>query len=696
MTLRAIILAFLGAAVICGVTYFNDSVLYQTMFVGNHMPMSVFGGLLPLVLVVNPLLRRLFPGTRRSWLQPFSAKELFVLVALILPACSIPYSSMMRLMPRALMLPHHYAKTDSSWKLLGKDPNTMIPATTLLPKRALADPDYDDGNALLGFVQGSQTSPGAAHIRFRDVPWPAWRDALGLWLPMFMLLWLALTGLALVFHKQWADNEHLPYPVVQFAKSLMPDANGAVNAMFRTKLFWIAFGVVFVIHINNYLYVYNSEYLLEFKRNISFAPLSRLFPTFMRGGGWNLLYLRLYFTVIAIAFLIPSDVSLSIGIGPFVFTFIAGLLAQYGLPVRAGTELSPRIYHGMVLGGFIGLFCVMFYTGRHYYLNALRQALLPGGGRRGEVTSGSIWGMRLFLVTFTAMVINLVVLGLDWPLALLYTGILIILFVVLGRIIAETGAFHLSPGIYPCVLIVAFMGEQALGLTALGILFFLTTVFILDPRECFMPFMVNALELSSQGGIKHSRLLPVVGAVMLVGLCISVPLTLYFSYDRGVNWRDGFASSSVPRFAVAGVLAARTRLLAQDTLEQANSVRGFDRLALMKPNRRFVVAFAMTFAGVLFFTACRLRFARWPLHPVLFCLWPNYAGYMLAASFLLGGLLKILVTRYGGAKSVQQLRPFMFGMIAADMLAGLVIILSGFIYYWLTGMPPKNYWVLPA
>jgi hypothetical protein len=29
-------------------------------------------------------------------------------------------------------------------------------------------------------------------------------------------------------------------------------------------------------------------------------------------------------------------------------------------------------------------------------------------------------------------------------------------------------------------------------------------------------------------------------------------------------------------------------------------------------------------------------------------------------------------------------------------LAGLVIIISGFVYYWLTGMPPKNYWVLPG
>jgi hypothetical protein len=695
MSSRAIFLAFVAAAIICGVTYFNDSVLYQTMLVGNHMPMSVFGALLPLVLLVNPLLRRCFPQNSCSWLRPFSAKELFVLLALILPMCSIPYSSMMRLLPRALMLPHHYAKTDSSWKLPGNDDNAFVPATTLLPKRALADPDYDNGNALLGFVQGSQTSSGAAHIHFRDVPWPAWRDALGLWLPMFMLLWLALSGLALVFHKQWAENEHLPYPVVQFAKSLMPEADGSVNAMFRNKLFWIAFGLVFAIHLNNYLYVYNSEYLIEFKRTISFAPLSRLFPTFMRGGGWSLVYLRLYFTVVAIAFLIPSDVSLSIGVGPFVFTYIAGVLAQYGLPVSAGAELSPRIYHGMVLGGFIGLFCVMFYTGRHYYLGALKQALCLGR-RDEEISSGSVWGLRLFLLAFAVMVGNLVLLGLDWQLALLYTGILIILFVVLGRIIAETGAFHLSPGIYPCVLIVAFMGEQALGLTALGILFFLTTVFILDPRESFMPFMINALALSTEGGVKHGRLLPVVGAVMLFGLCIAVPVTLYFSYDRGVNWRDGFASSSVPRFAVSGVLAARTRMLAQDTLTRANEVRGFERLALAKPSQRFVVAFAMTFAGVLLFTACRLRFARWPLHPVLFCLWPRYAGYMLAASFLLGGLLKIAVTRYGGAKSVQRLRPFMFGMIAADMLAGLVIIISGFIYYWLTGTPPKNYWVLPG
>lgn len=694
MTLRAIVMGFLGAGIICAVTYFNDSVLYQTMFVGNHMPMSVFGGLLPLVLLLNPLLRRCFPGARNVWLQPFSAKELFLIIALVLPACSIPYSSMMRLMPRALMLPHHYAKTDSSWKILGPDGQSLIPATTLLPKRALANPDYNDGNALLGFVQGTQSEPGAAHIRFRDVPWLAWRDALGLWLPMFVLLWLALTGLALVCHKQWADNEHLPYPVVQFAKSLMPDANGAVNAIFRNKMFWIAFGIVFAIHINNYLYVYNSDYLLEFKRTISFTPLAKLFPTFLRGDGWNLLYLRLYFTAIAIAFLIPSDVSFSIGIGPFFFAYLAGVLAQYGLPVNEGTELSPRIYHGLVLGGFMGFFCVMAYTGRYYYYHSLRRALLLGG--RSEVTPGSVWGMRLFLVTFTAMIINLVVLGLDWQLALLYTAILIILFVVLGRIIAETGMFHLSPGIYPCVLIVAFMGEQALGLTALGILFFLTTVFILDPRESFMPFMVNALEMSSQGGLKQSRVLPITAGVMLLGLCVAVPLTLYFSYDRGVNWRDSFASSSVPRYAVSGVLAARTRLLAQDTLTQAESVRGFDRFALMKPNRRFVVAFAATFVCVLLFTAGRLRFAGWPLHPVLFCLWPRYAGYMMASSFLLGGLLKIMVTRYGGAKCVQQLRPLMFGMIAADMLAGLVIILSGFIYFWLTGMPPKNYWVLPG
>jgi hypothetical protein len=59
MTIRAVILGLVIAAFICGVTFFNDMVMRGTFFVGNYMPISVYGGLLIFVLVLNPLLSKI-------------------------------------------------------------------------------------------------------------------------------------------------------------------------------------------------------------------------------------------------------------------------------------------------------------------------------------------------------------------------------------------------------------------------------------------------------------------------------------------------------------------------------------------------------------------------------------------------------------------------------------------------------------
>jgi len=694
MTLRALILAFAAVAFICGFTYFNDAILFHSMFVGNHMPMSVFGCLFLFLITVNPILRRLSRGRPTSLLQPFSARELCLILAIVLPTCCIPYSSMMRILPNAIMLPHHYAKTNTSWKMQdSKDSQAFTPATSLLPKRMLADSEYDDGNALLAMVQGMPIEPGQKHVSPADIPWGAWKDTLALWIPLFLLLWLALGGIAVACHHQWANNELLPYPIVQFARTIMPEADGAVSQVLRNKWFWLSCIFVYVIHLNNYFYLYYPEYLIPFRRFISLWPISKLIPTFMRGGGWSLVSIRLYFTAIGIAFLIPVDVSMAVGIGPFVFIYIAGVLANFGMPMHAGYVFSGRISSGLIAGGVLAFFATLLYTGRHYYLNALKGALRLGSGR--DVPAAAVWGVRCFLLAATAFVVSLTVLGLDWQLALLYTGVAIALFTVLGRIMAEAGAFYLAPGVYPCALIVAILGEQALGPTTLAIMFFLTTIFLLDTRECFMPFMVNALHFSASARLRFSRVLPLMAIAIIVGLCIAVPTTLYLNYDRGANWRDAFATSSVPRYAINSIVAARQRLQAQGTLAASESCKGFQRFAAIKPNKRFLIAFGATFAATILFSVARLRFASWPIHPVLFCLWPGYGGYTMAWSFLIGGTIKIIANHYGGGKFVQKLKPLMIGLIAGDMLAGLTIIASGAIYYAITGTPPKGYWVLP-
>jgi hypothetical protein len=59
----------------------------------GHLPSTIYGPLALLVLLVNPLLRRI----RASW--AFRPKEIAVVVAMVLVACSIPNSGLMRYFP---------------------------------------------------------------------------------------------------------------------------------------------------------------------------------------------------------------------------------------------------------------------------------------------------------------------------------------------------------------------------------------------------------------------------------------------------------------------------------------------------------------------------------------------------------------------------------------------------------------------
>ena len=69
----------IGASFLAAAAYHNDMVLRSTFLIGNHFPIGVFGPLILLLFLVNPVLRRLRPRWR---LRP---SELAVALALSLP-----------------------------------------------------------------------------------------------------------------------------------------------------------------------------------------------------------------------------------------------------------------------------------------------------------------------------------------------------------------------------------------------------------------------------------------------------------------------------------------------------------------------------------------------------------------------------------------------------------------------------------
>jgi len=262
------------------------------------------------------------------------------------------------------------------------------------------------------------------------------------------------------------------------------------------------------------------------------------------------------------------------------------------------------------------------------------------------------------------------------------------------RIIAETGLFFIAPYLYPCVLIYSIFGGRAIGPQSLMIMFMLTCAFLIDPRETLMPYVVNGIKLVDDCKGKTGRTAILCVLAIILGLCVATPLTLYFQYDRGVNWNDGWASKMVPKFSAEEIVRVRQRLMAQDVLEESEAVSGWARFAAPTPDRRSMIAFLAGLGGVLVFALGRLRFARWPLHPVVFLAWGDWAGYQTAWPFLIGCGLKLATTKYGGIAAYQRIKPLMFGLIAGDMLSGLGITIFGLIYHIVTGELPTPYRVL--
>ncbi|OGV83464.1 MAG: hypothetical protein A3K19_10000 [Lentisphaerae bacterium RIFOXYB12_FULL_65_16] len=677
MTLRAILLGFMGAATVCGVSFFNDRILRQTYLVGNNMPVSVYGALILFVVLINPRLKK----------HALKGAELAVIMTLTLAACCIPGSGLLRTFTSSLILPNHYSKTNPGWR------QQQIVET--LPQRLMPDLSKNEEEVLGGFVQG--LSEGGGHISPAQVPWSAWVTPILIWIPLILTLWIGLIALSVLIHKQWSEHEHLPYPVTTFANFLLPEEGDAVTPLFRNRLFWIGAMAVLFLYMNNYAYCWFPKYLIEIPTRFSFAPLGQFFPTITKGGGWGLFSPSFYFVVIGMCFFIPSDLALTFGLGPWLWALVAGLFVNYGINLNNVLEgsyyytgLKPRSF--ILFGANIGLFAALLYSGRHYYLQVFRRAI----GLKGsdEADAASAWSCRAFLGLMVLFTVQLCLIGLDWQLAVMYTAVLVIFYVVMTRIIAESGLFHLQSNIFPCVMIWGFLGAQVLGPKTLLLMQVISMVLVIDPRESLMPFMANSLKLIElqRQSIGKAGLL-CVGAV-LIGIIVGLPVTLYIQYDQGNAIWESWAEQAVPTMQFDNAIAVKRKLDAQGMLEQSEQVTGWARFRHMSPNGPCMWSVVAGCALVLLFTACRLRFPWWPLHPLLFVTWCTTHIAAFAGSFLMGWFLKVVVLKYGGNATYNRLRPLVLGVMAGEILAAVIPSIVGAIYYFVTGQQPKPFFVL--
>jgi len=810
MTFRAVCIGALLGLALAGLTYFNDHVIRQTFLIGNHLPASVFGVGVLLLLAVNPLLRLL----GQAW--TFKPAELALIFAMGLAVCGWPSSNLLRVYSQLVAVPADAKPLKSNWSatnvfayIPGTPPilaegyvtdwptlNRKLhhapqpdapPALQRLYDRlpplarqaiehaddpdeiqaddrrqiisglneVLHDPSYYDADELadvqldgraaqiaalpndqrtvhdtvtlnravleaaVGNVfapppagQGvllinGQTDPTVTEPLFGgvesdqiqwpdDVPWNAWWPTHRLWLGTALFVGLATLCMILIVHPQWTQREQLIYPTVQFVRDITaPSQRGFFPAIFHSRVFWIGLGLAAVVHAANGLHAW-YETVPEIPRHLDLNPLRRLLPTMAQVPTSHFFFRPvIYFAVVGFGFLINARVAMSVGLSNFAFLLLGSVMLGFGEPLGNGRFNVEDEGTAMRFGAYVGITAMILYLGRRHYLNVAAASV--GLKRLDETPAYTIWAARFLVITTAAAVYLLTRYGgLDVMMSTLLVLSVLMIGLVLSRINAETGLFYAQPDFVPAVIFAGLFGIQGMGPTSMIVLTMGSMILAADPREAVGPYLANGLAMTQRVGQTPPRraAMPILG-MLVIGLIVATVVTMTIQYNFGMRTNDGWAMW-LPQGTLDKAAGAVDDLAARDQLTEATGIEGLQRLTNAQPN-----AWTVTWIGVglTLVAACsflRLRFANWPLHPILFLVWGTYPANNFAFSFFLAAVIKFAIQKLGGERLVRSVKPMMIGLIAGDLIMVLVWAVVGFAHFSLHGTVPPSIRIFPG
>lgn len=453
-------------------------------------------------------------------------------------------------------------------------------------------------------------------------------------------------------------------------------------------------GLIFGLHLLNGSAAW-FEQLPSFPRTLDFSPLMQLFPNARRVWGSGAIFdVGIVPAAIAFAFFLNTKVGFSLGITNFVWLAFGAMLIGNGVPLD-NSFLGAKKANLLRFGAYLGLALIIFYTGRRYYLNVLSSSL--GFKRERGTPVYAVWSMRVLLaVTFVAVwVLTQAGLPLAWSLL----GVLLVYltFVVMSRLVCEAGIFFLQAFWMPVGVVVALAGFEAIGPTAYIILAMISIMLVGDPRTTLMPYLNTGLRMAERKAhAAPGKFMPVLAVMVIGGFLVAGAVTLGFQYRNGFNQQDNWAQRSMPTQPFDNLARHTLELSSQDRLSEVTEKVHRTGFGNFRPAEGAVMWTLAGLALVLAFGVARLRLPWWPLHPLIFLVWGTYPIGLFGGAFLIGWAIKAGIIKTMGAEGYHKTKPFMIGMIAGDLMAALVWMLIGVVYYLYTGQPPQRYAVFPG
>ena len=692
MTKRALFISALAVLAICSLGFINDHVLrLERTNNGHQLPIIIIGALFLVAVILNPLLGKL----KRRWM--FSPSELALFFIITSSASGIPGRALMEQFTQIVTLPHHWVQLNPGWK--------KREVIEWFPKGTLVTPEPHDV-VINGFITGCEpTADKPAGLwpwlrtEWERVPWRQWIPPLVTWAPFMVLTTIAMAAMALIVHRQWSDYEHLQYPIAEFTGALIEQDKGLLyNHTLRNPMFLTGLLTCFIIRVNNGLYQWFPDYVVPVNMWHSLYPFASRWPFLYRIPSVDsILSYRIFPLATAIAFFLPSDISLSLGVTQLTWCVFSAFLVSYGVDLFCDYDIGGYVAWTRA-GAYIAFTLMLIYSGRHYYWNLTRAAFwnfrLPR--KMQSLEPHAVQSVRLLLLSTIGLCALSMRMGLSWPIAVGNVILMLMTFLIVARISAETGLFFIQPGWQPFGILMVLFGSYAITPKGIFIATLICAVCCIDQAQALMPYITNGLKLgdrtkTSLTGMTHSTVW-----LYLVGIVVCVAVGIIASYDAGTRTEyPEWSYYRLPTLAIRASEPPYLKLQASGLLEKSEKLTTWQQIRAMRPEPLFCWAAGVGLVGVFLLNYLRLHVRWWALHPLIFLVWCTTPLHFFTHPFFLGWLIKKLSLRFGGNKLVLKLRPMAIGIIAGDILGALLFMIVGVVYFIIVRQPPKSYSFFP-
>lgn len=507
-----------------------------------------------------------------------------------------------------------------------------------------------------------------------DRPWYLWTGPLVWWLILLTLFVVLQFCLVAILRRQWVDHEKLLFPHAEILEAVTePGASGTPGGgVFRSRLTWVGFGAAVLLFATEGLHAYYPGFPAIGLETFTLGPVLNRHP-------WNAIPsgLNLHLFIIAIAFVLPSEISFSV----WAFVLLDFALRSYmnaaGYTYHQSEPMCGYLINGGTkqVTGMVVFLGVLMFSGRRHLGAVLRKAF--GGGRDVDDSDeplpylGAFWGLVL---SAFGIIVWCYVMGMSPVLSLVMFGLTVIGIMFLTRVVCELGivtSSYQEPSM-PQYILAGTVGYRNAGDVVRWS--FWDRMLFMTPTYATWAFLWAPL-------FYCTHVMP-------------LAMTSERLYRRGQSRRRFTFFLLVLTLGVMVVFAVRSIAVPYEESaiklkqgRQASAGHSFDNClvrdfmlkeAMAKPFPPMYVGAIIGAIVMAVLLLLRHLFYWWPLHPIGFICTGLSEGVWF--SVLIGWFIKRAVLKYGGGRLFRKAIPLFVGLLVGHVvIAGVWMVVACFV-----------------